>query len=139
MLIWPSFYARGSFIFYLDHGSSNWAGIYSAEIPYLPSSLIINDACLTCSSVDGASFCNRALRKGAMAHYGAVSVSTVDKIYSEPIEGIYRENLTIGQAFSKYYISKLSAGMTILSGDPTFKMNPPYLIGEKLPWGVLSI
>ena len=121
-------------ISYQDHGSSSWAGINSRDIPLLENSIIFNDACSTCSTQDGYSFCNKAIRNGALAHMGAVSIAfTGNRIYRETMNGIYYYGLTLGEAFQKsfdiYKEIAYPSGyklyyMTTLFGDPTFDINP---------------
>ena len=124
-------------ISYQDHGSSGWAGIYSNDMPYLNNSLVFSDACSTCSSYDKDSFCNNVIRKGGLMHAGAVSIAwTNNLIYHKTMNGIYYYNKTIGEAFKDgcvngYYGSRYR-WMTTLFGDPTFHLNPPYLLSSKL-------
>jgi beta propeller repeat protein len=128
-------------ISYQDHGSSSWAGISSSNIPLLESSIIFNDACSTCSTYSGSSFCNRAIRQGALAHMGAVSVAfTGTEVYKKTMNGIYYYGLTLGKAFQKAfdYTYKDNPGnykyryMTTLIGDPTLDINPVYSLTQPL-------
>jgi hypothetical protein len=58
--LWKECHAR----FYVGHGNRAWAGINYYDIPLMQGSLMINSACLTCSSEEHDSFCNHAFRKG---------------------------------------------------------------------------
>ncbi|MCX6822034.1 MAG: C25 family cysteine peptidase [Candidatus Aenigmarchaeota archaeon] len=136
-------------IYWQDHGGYDWAGISSKDIPLLNNSIIINDACLTCSPINvndyynGFSFCNRALRNGALAHLGALDFgSTSNAIYMDTMNGIYYNNMTLGKSFTngynnflKKYQSKIGWWMTTLLGDPTIEINPPYLLKNPLEFG----
>jgi len=131
-----SMWSNKDLISYADHGNSNWAGIYSWNIPLLSNSIIYNDACLTCSYysvVRGESFCNMAIRQGALSHLGMVSVSHGGNPFLlNTMNGIYYEGLNLGQAFAKAYVYHEDYYMTMLLGDPTFDVNPPYMLDEPL-------
>ncbi len=120
-------------IHYLDHGGSGWAGISSFELPYLSNSLVLNDACSTCSTYRFNSFCNNVIRKGGIGHAGAVSVAwTGNQAYKKMITGVYQEDLSIGKAFKKAYVYARHRFMTSLVADPTLDMNVPYLLDDPL-------
>jgi len=136
----PFHWADQHMISYADHGSSSWAGISSSQMPLLENSIVFNDACSTCSTYSSSSFCNVAIRQGAMAHMGAVTIGwTGNKIYMRTMNGLYYDELTVGEAFMNAY-DYYSAGsweekyryMTMLSGDPTFRVNPPNLLSSEL-------
>ena len=132
---WAELYKNNEFVLYMGHGLSNWNGIFSKDIPLLSNSMIFNDACSTCSTYDNSSFCNIAIRRGALSHSGAVALAFVGNlIYKKTIEGIYKENLTLGESFTKAYSSDMYTGMTNLLGDPTLKINPQHNLEEELPW-----
>jgi len=132
---WIEPYKNNEFVMYMDHGDSNWAGIPSRNIPLLSNSMIFNNACSTCSTYNSFSFCNWAIRKGALAHFGAVSVAFAGNfIYKKSLEGIYKENLTIGNSFTKSYRNDMENYMTTLTGDPTLNINPQYNLDGDLPW-----
>ncbi|RLI99339.1 MAG: hypothetical protein DRP06_03645, partial [Candidatus Aenigmatarchaeota archaeon] len=123
---------------YQDHGNGAWAGISYRSIPNLNNSLIFNDACSTCSTYNKYSFCNTAIRKGAIAHLGAVGVAyTGNQIYRVTMNGIYYNNKTIGDSFmegckTKYYGDLSYQWMITLFGDPTLQINPDHLLKEPL-------
>jgi len=123
-------------ISYQDHGGSSYAGISYSSIPDLNNSIIFNDACLTCSTYNKYSFCNTAIRKGAIAHLGAVCVAwTGNNIYRLTMNGIYYENKTLGKAFKEAYCNYgfyNSRWMTTLFSDPTLNINPSHILKEPL-------
>jgi len=130
-------------ISYNDHGFPDWAGISSNEIPLLDNSVILNDACLTCSTYDGESFCNRAIRQGALAHIGAVCIAfTENPIYMNTINYIYLDDdMALGDAFKFAYRHEnlkdknkdyTDYYMVMLLGDPTLDINPPYKLDQPL-------
>ncbi|MBU4308681.1 MAG: hypothetical protein KJ566_02715 [Nanoarchaeota archaeon] len=134
-LDWPVLWEKREVISYMDHGSSGWAGISSGEIPYLENSIVYNDACSTCSTYNGESFCNNVIRKGGLGHLGAVSVAfTGNKIYRNTMNGIYKDELTLGESFARAYDSGSYKYMTELLGDPTLDINSDYKLKEELPW-----
>ena len=111
-------------VHYLDHGLPWWAGIYSKNLPLLDNSLVFVDACLTCSETTDSSFCDQAIRKGAMAYVGNVGISFGNEIMTDGMtRSIYIGNNPIGKAFSENFYSNDFAGMITLLGDPTFKLN----------------
>jgi len=122
-------------ISYQDHGGSSWAGISYSSIPLLNNSIVFSDACSTCSTYNKYSFCNRIIRQGALAYLGAVSVAWIgNTIYMDTMNGIYYENLTIGQAFKQGYLYESQIYTTILIGDPTLHIDPPYLLSKPLKY-----
>jgi hypothetical protein len=122
----------------IDHGNKAWGGINYNEIPYLSPSIVIQDACLTCSTAGeaGNSFCMNAIRKGALGFVGAVSVSILGN--QEPykfLKNLYSTENTLGQSFSNVNMNPypdLKEYMFV--GDPTFKINRQNKVGD-LPWG----
>jgi hypothetical protein len=123
-----------SIISYQDHGNENWAGIYYKDMPELDNSLVFNDACSTCASYDSSSFCNTAIRNGALAHLGAVCVAwTGNRIYMNTMNGMYFNNKSLGRAFTSGYDNGYYRRMTTLFGDPTLKMNNG-LLNAPLEW-----
>ncbi|MFH0874918.1 MAG: hypothetical protein V1859_03200 [archaeon] len=129
----PSEWSNQRFISYMDHGSENWAGINSKDIPKLDNSIVFNDACSTCASYNQYSFCNLAIRQGGIAHMGAVCIAwTGNYIYRNTMSGLYYDNLTLGEAFQKGYVYDQYDYMTTLVGDPAFMLNPPYKLSAKL-------
>jgi len=129
----PEEWENQDLISYADHGNDHWAGIDYDEIPLLDNSIVINDACSTCSTYTVRSFCNRAIRQGALAHTGAVCIGWLgNTIYVNTVNGIYYEGLTIGQAFAKAYTPTSARYMTMLLGDPALDVKPPYLLEEPL-------
>lgn len=133
----PSEWENQHLISYGDHGAPDWMGINSYFIPPLNNSIIFADACSTCATYDGSSFCDMAIRKGALAYLGAVSTAMgLNKIYMKTMEGIYYDNLLLGEAFHQayYYKSLLQFPYypTTLIGDPALKINPRYMLNEKL-------
>jgi hypothetical protein len=122
-------------ITYIDHGTSDGAGILSPDIPYLTNSIILTHACSTCSSYDGRSFCNNVIRKGSLGFMGSVSPSwSADETLSRMTNSLYKDKLSLGQSFSKSYSSGSSSYMVTLIGDPTFNINPTHTLKEGLPW-----
>ena len=123
-------------ISYQDHGSSGWAGISSAKMPDLSNAFVFSDACSTCSTYNKNSFCNTAIRKGALAHLGAVCVAwTGNNIYRLTMNGVYYESKTLGKAFKEAYYNYGDSAyrwMTTVFGDPTLEINPSYLLKEPL-------
>ena len=92
----PSEWLNQSLVSYQDHGAENWAGIASQDMPELDNSLVFSDACSTCATYDSESFCNTAIRNGALAHLGAVCVAWLGNlIYMNTLNGIYYDNLTL--------------------------------------------
>jgi len=133
----PNLWKDKDLIMYIDHGSEDWAGIYYTEIPQLSDSIVYANACLTCASYNGKSFCNNAIRKGSLGFMGAVSVATDgDATYKKTIDGIYAYGLTLGQSFSKAYTFSGTNYMDTLLGDPALNLNPKYALKEELPWEV---
>ncbi|MCW8965870.1 MAG: C25 family cysteine peptidase, partial [Candidatus Pacearchaeota archaeon] len=141
-----SYWKDKSFISYQDHGSRNWAGISSEEIPNLNNPIIFADACSTCETYNADSFCNNAIRKGAISYVGEVGVSFVGgTIYKNMTQDIYQNNMTIGKAFSKNFVNDYAfsyngtyygtfQSMKILLGDPTFKPIINHELNESLYW-----
>jgi len=122
--LWPNEYKNKGLVQYLDHGAPNWAGINSNQIPYLSNTLLFNDACSTCSTYDDQSFCSNAIRRGALLHAGAASIAwTGNNVYMNMVNGIYYDNLTLGQAFSKSFEYNYYRYMTMILGDPTLNIN----------------
>jgi len=137
---WPPLWANNDMLHYLSHGGSNWAGIWSDVIPYLSNTLVVAEACSTCSNYGAytnTSFCASAIRKGAIGYEGAVSTAYGgSRLHKKIIDGIYYENLTIGQAYSKYYQGPTEdpGFMFTLLGDPTIDIKPLYNLKEELLW-----
>ncbi|MCD6558124.1 MAG: hypothetical protein J7K31_03795 [Candidatus Aenigmarchaeota archaeon] len=132
---WPKLWKKRDLISYMDHGSSRWAGIKYSDIPYLENSIVYNDACSTCSTFDHHSFCNNVIRKGGLGHIGAVCIAyTGNTIYKDTMVGIYKEDMSLGEAFAKSYVYDEYKYMTTLLGDPTLDLNPTYNLKEELPW-----
>jgi hypothetical protein len=95
-------WANRFYISYNDHGSTNWAGIASSEIPNLDDSFIITLACLTCKYStqwnSGDLFCSNVIRKGAIGFIGATDVSG----YINDIgfmADVFAQGETVGKAF----------------------------------------
>ena len=94
---------------------------------------MLSAACLTCSTNDKYSFCYNTIRRGAIAHIGAVSESPAfNPVWTRTINSIYYEGLTLGQAFAKAY-GGYRSWMVTLIGDPTLKINSPSLLKEPVP------
>jgi len=130
---WKELWKNNEMIYFLDHGGPYGAGILSTEIPQLSNSLIIIDACLTCSTYDSLSFCNNVIRKGGIGFMGTVSSGySSDDTFRKATNGIYFENLTLGQSFSKAYTYD-TYYMDTLIGDPTLDLNPMHTLSEQLP------
>ncbi|MFH1326286.1 MAG: C25 family cysteine peptidase [Candidatus Falkowbacteria bacterium] len=136
----PNLWKNKHLLFYADHGSSHWAGIYYDSIPYLNNTIIINNACLTCK-VDVESdnwakdsFCIQAMEKGAIGYVGAVtesamsieSINSNNNVFREMVNNLYLYNYNLGQAFNNAYrynnIISFMGGNTIFLGDPTFDL-----------------
>jgi len=128
----PEEWENQDLILYDGHGSPGWSGIDSDEIPLLSNSIVVSDSCLTCSTYDAKSFCNRVIRQGALAYTGAVAVANEGNvIYMNTINGIYHEGLNLGQTFTRAYDNERNIKefdhMTILLGDPTLDIDPSLL------------
>jgi len=120
-------------ISYGDHGSSDWLGINSGELPLLSNSLIFADGCSSCSTWDSKSFCNNAIRKGATSYVGNVDFSYGgDNTHTKTIDGVYYQNLAIGDAFRLSYSPNENRRMITLIGDPTLIVNPTHRLKEPL-------
>ena len=118
---------------YRDHGSPNWAGISSNEIPPLDNSLVTLTACSTCSTVNSNTFCQNALRQGAIGVVGAVSVAFLGgESDSVLINKIYTDNENLGSAFREGFEYSGSNYQYALLGDPTLKINPTYLLEKEV-------
>ncbi len=120
---------------YLDHGSSSYSGIYYSQIPDLPGSEVYSDSCSTCSTYNTTSFCTNAIRMGATAYTGAVTIGwTGNRIYSNTLNGIYFQNKPIGQAFAEGYMAGRYRWMTLLLADPTFTPTPEFNLNGNLSY-----
>jgi hypothetical protein len=132
-------------IVYKDHGAPNWAGISSRALPYLDSTFVVADACLTCafheaSDGDGRYdcplrdlFCANAIRKGAVGYIGATDTAGYINIPGFLAEVLGR-GATFGEAFiaAKNLVSvhdKMVANIDLnpmphytLLGDPTLRL-----------------
>ena len=134
----PTEWFNQHLISYNDHGSAKWSGIKSRDIPYLYNSLIFSDACSTCSTYDTESFCNMAIRKGALSYVGAVSIAYAgNTIYGLTMNNIYYNNKTLGEAFTDAFthaciFSPANKWMVTLLGDPTLDIKPHYYLDESL-------
>ncbi|MBU0760268.1 MAG: hypothetical protein KJ858_01090, partial [Nanoarchaeota archaeon] len=133
---WPTLYENRNLLMYMDHGSDSWAGIRYSQIPNLHNSIIIDEACLTCSSYDGESFCNTVIRRGGLAHFGAVSLAFAmgNSIYKDTINKVFIDNLTLGEAFLKSYNNHPMLTTTAILGDPTLNINATYSLNNPLKW-----
>ena len=118
-------------VFYIDHGSSNWAGIKSKDIPPLTNSVFLNLACLTDSSNNANAFSLNSIRNGAIAYFGALDISSIhNKMWYEVFDRIYKKNEPLGKIFKDSVAVADSKGHgreSSFIGDPTFILNPPYL------------
>ncbi len=123
-------------VVWIDHGGTNYAGITSSEMPLLKSSVMFSKACSTCASYDKDSFCNSALRKGAIAYYGNVWPSlTIDWKVVGVLNGLYYNKLSTGLALKNFFHSNPVYDYhltTMLLGDPTLEINPPYSLSMPL-------
>jgi len=143
----PADWENQDIVYYIDHGGPAWAGIQSSEIPNIHNSIVLNEACLTCSTagLDSMSFCMNAIRKGALGHYGAVSVAWggAGYLYLNTLNNIYYNNLDLGSSFTKDYGIKegetsvsldhpAAYFMVTFTGDPTLKLQLPYLLEKPL-------
>ncbi|MFH2028113.1 MAG: MopE-related protein, partial [Nanoarchaeota archaeon] len=142
-------YADQDTILYMDHGSDTWAGVNSLTLknywakfgitnqPFFPivqNTLLLSEACLTCSREYEFSYCYSVIRNGAIAHIGAVSQSNgVDDNWRDTLNNLYYSDLPLGQAFALDY-ADVNTFTDNLIGDPTLKLNPPYLLSEPLLW-----
>ena len=126
-------WSKKDLIFFMGHGTSDKTGIESRDIPLLSNSVMLSESCNTCSTYDDNSFCNHAIRQGALAYIGAVSTTfTGNSIYKDTMNGIYYDDSAIGKAFNNNYISNRYWYMITLFGDPTLQLNPPYLLSDYL-------
>ena len=122
----PNEWNNNDIIWYMDHGAENWAGIISRDIPYLSSSIVLNNSCGTCSSENSDSFCTTATRKGAVMHMGNSSIAWSGSIAETDVANkIFAENKTIGTAFTRAYRNNYyeNRGYYSLIGDPLFDYN----------------
>ncbi|MBT3303975.1 hypothetical protein HN592_01910 [Candidatus Woesearchaeota archaeon] len=141
--VWRTSMSGRELIFLANHGSTSSAGIHSASIPPLENSIIITHSCSTCAAKQSSdfkefgaqSFCNNAIRKGAVGYTGAVSVSYGSNIQREMMNNLYLENKDLGQAFVASYEGATARWWNELIGDPTFKLNPQYNLLEPLEVG----
>ena len=115
-------------IFYLDHGSGSWAGIHYNEIPKLKNSIILNHACSTASLDDSISFSLNSIRQGAIAHVGAVKISSFNAPYPNIFSDIFKSDNELGKSVL-YSYDKIMPEISLI-GDPTFKLNPPHMLNE---------
>ncbi|MGV8171369.1 MAG: hypothetical protein ACP5OA_01615 [Candidatus Woesearchaeota archaeon] len=124
-------------IFYRDHGSRAWLGIYYKDIPKLDNAFVIGDACSTVSTNGSSSFWAHVIRQGGIGYIGAVSVAftTAAPVYDDTIYGVYSSGSTIGKAlgesykdnvFDKSNFREKRSYMVTLVGDPTLDINPPH-------------
>ena len=143
-----------AFINYLDHGlPSGWEGItglgLSTNDVRMHSPIVVSDACLTCgydaanASGKNQLFCARALRHGAVAHFGATD--TVWNFDSGSMSLVLADRilrgLPMGQAlrdFKQGAITRHRAQSNtssptwtherwhVLLGDPTFALEDAY-------------
>ncbi len=130
----PSEWAEQSLISYDDHGSSTWAGIDSKDMPLLTSSIVIDNACSTCSYMHSNTVCAMVLRNGGLSHLGAVSVAFGgNNMYYGTTNDIYYNDLNQGIAFRNSFEYGKYKYQTSLIGDPTFDPYKPYLLEKDLP------
>jgi hypothetical protein len=114
-------------IWYDNHGSSNWAGIFSDQIPLLRNSMVITKACSTCSTYEVDSVCTNAIRQGAIGYIGSVAVTLYDNdLFQKALARIYSDKLTLGEAITIIYTESYDGFTTILIGDPTLNIDPPH-------------
>ncbi|MFH0956404.1 MAG: C25 family cysteine peptidase, partial [Candidatus Aenigmatarchaeota archaeon] len=137
LLTWPDLWNDRDVVSFMDHGGPYAAGIQSSVIPDLANSVVLADACLTCTVYDARSFCNKAIRKGSLGFMGAVSYAwSEDSTHKRVLEGIYNFNVTkgesslaLGQSFSKAY-TYYTYYMDTLLGDPTLNLDPDYSLNR---------
>ncbi|MFH1642765.1 MAG: C1 family peptidase [Nanoarchaeota archaeon] len=126
----PDLWLNNDVISYNDHGSAAWAGISSSEIPSLSNSIVFNYACSTCSTQYFSSFCTKAIRQGAIAHLGAISLAySGTSTYRDTMNNLYYREWPLGEAFVLAYrwaiiTAPYTAKMITLLGDPTLEMGP---------------
>jgi len=133
-------------IVYQDHGSTDWAGINSPEIPYLDNSFVIADACLTCgfdkvysTNLKSRLFCSNVLRKGGIGYIGSVEIDGATLV-KDFIYHIYANDADIGDSFKEVTNERAAKSLTVknwsplewiphhfyvLIGDPTVKLLTP--------------
>ncbi|MFC1697129.1 C25 family cysteine peptidase, partial [Nanoarchaeota archaeon] len=129
----PNHWINQDLIYYRDHGNPFWAGIYSWEIPLLKNSILLTEACLTCNTYDKLSYCNTAIRKGAIAHIGAVAMGDSDSFtYMDIMSRLFYDGFSIGKSFSNSYDFKSGEYVHTLLGDPTLDLHVPNLLNEPL-------
>ncbi|MDE1848409.1 MAG: hypothetical protein KGH55_00005, partial [Nanoarchaeota archaeon] len=127
-------------IFYADHGDSFIiGGIHSEEIPLLDNSLFDVAACDTVSSQTANSFWSWAIRKGSVGYLGAVSTTFLDTDSIDFLNGVYYDNSSLGVAFKNSYKFDWFNEMTTLIGDPTFNIQPPHKLNQKIQVTLASI
>ncbi|NMB66764.1 hypothetical protein GYA25_01755, partial [Candidatus Woesearchaeota archaeon] len=133
----PSEWENQDLIYYADHGAPRWAGIYSNFLPPLNKSLVVVAACDTASlQFDPVylydSFWARAISNGAIGYLGAVSTTFLSTDYTYFLDDIYRNNKSLGEAIQSSFNPSVLNLMTILIGDPTLHINPPFLIKREI-------
>jgi len=131
-----------SFIAWIDHGQNTAAGIGSWDLPYLKSSVMFSKACATCAvagnsnEVDKETFCNVAIRKGAIAYIGNIAGSdSGDWKVAGFLNGVYYNELPVGHAFKNSFNGYEYQRTTVLVGDPTLKIDVPYKLNTPLGIG----
>jgi len=141
----PSLWEDNYLISYSDHGLFDWAGIWSQDIPDLPNSQVVTEACKTCDIThqrpkNKESFCLQAIRHGAAFYKGAIHIRSAS-LHATQVPGfkekflsnIYYHNLPLGLAFSSTYrpdIGRTRADLIL--GDPALTINPPKRLKEPL-------
>jgi|GEM_PF-5562168 len=119
---------------YFGHGNDYFAGVSSSNLPNLEPALVFSDACSNCASTNPLTFCNMALRKGALLHAGTLSISwTGTKLPHDIMEGMYNKNMTMGQATAMNYDTGMFRHMWTVNGDPTITIQPTPPVGM-LKW-----
>lgn len=96
-------------ILYEGHGSGDWAGIQSYQIPSLSNSLVVLEACATCAfekvpykkaRYKRDLFCAQVIRQGGIAFVGAVE-ELGDISSWNLLSRLFAYNDTLGQAYQR--------------------------------------
>lgn len=90
-----------SLIYYGDHGSNNFNGISSIALrktKLLNSPIVIGDSCATCRWHTESSFCNLAIKQGAIGYIGNVDISRGGGSYFRFFNQLFK-NKPIGLAY----------------------------------------
>jgi len=134
-------YKNKQFINYWNHGAPNgWVGFKSNDLPNLDLSYVFSNACSTNDFWEGNEnvFGARTLRKGAISHTGAVSITwsgSLPNTERAMKELTKEESVSLGKVNSELYSADdhtghIYRGDFILVGDPALTLN-----FKQVDWG----